>query len=90
MDGQGLLEAHPAVVDPAIRLRADPLDLVLVPGVDDAHVLVGVLAELSGLGRRPGDDLLDLGRLFLTNAGVDPLSLALRGKLHGACDLRLQ
>jgi hypothetical protein len=85
-----LLESDPAVVDLAIGFRADPLDLILVPRIDETHILVGVFAELCGLGRRPDMDLLDLGRLLVTRTGVDSLTRSVRDDLHRASHLGLE
>jgi len=66
------------------------LDLVVVPGVDQGHVLVGVLAQLGRLGRCPDVDLVDLRRLLVADTGIDPLALLVGDHLHRAGHLGLE
>ena len=83
----GLLELPAAILDPAIRLRSDSPDLLLAPGMDKNHVVVGALLERLGFRGGSGVDLPDLCRLLLAHADMDPLTFAVRGGLHGAGEL---
>ena len=81
------LELPPASLDPTTGLEADLPDLLVAPRFDATHVVVRALLERGQLGRRPDADLLDLRRLLLAHAGVDPLALLGGRGLHRAGDL---